>query len=60
MYLFYILQAVHLVRAIGTLLHCSVDEQKLLQETLEYRMSWFGIKPSLGKGQKSKYIPPPY
>lgn len=53
-------QAVHLIRAISVLLHFSPDEQKMLHDTLEYRMSWFGIRPALGSGQKSKYIPPPF
>ena len=33
-------------------------EETLLRETLEYKMSWFGSKPNLGKGQQSKTIPP--
>ncbi|OPL20959.1 hypothetical protein AM593_08465, partial [Mytilus galloprovincialis] len=53
-------EAVHLIRAISVLLHFSPDEQKMLHDTLEYRMSWFGIRPALGSGQKSKYIPPPF
>jgi len=42
------------------LLHFTQEEQRLIQETLEYRMSWFGVRPAFGSGQKSKYIPPPF
>ncbi|XP_042892075.1 golgin subfamily A member 1-like isoform X2 [Penaeus japonicus] len=51
-------EAVHLTRAVATLLHMTPDEETLLRETLEWKMSWFGSKPNLGKGQKSLTIPP--
>ena len=52
-------EAVHLVKAVAVLLDFTPDEQKLIKETLEYKMSWFGSKPRLGQGQYSKFIPPP-
>ncbi|XP_046558275.1 golgin subfamily A member 1-like isoform X4 [Haliotis rubra] len=52
--------AMKLVKAIAMLLHFSRDEQELIKQTLEYKMSWFGSRPSLGKGQTSKVIPPSY
>ncbi|ESP00895.1 hypothetical protein LOTGIDRAFT_140303 [Lottia gigantea] len=57
---FEIFQALQLVKAISVLLHFSVEEQKLVQQTLDWKMSWFGSKPSAGKGQLSKIIPPSY
>lgn len=51
-------EAKHLTRAVATLLHFSPDEEKLLRETLEWKMSWFGSRPSLGFGQTAKTIPP--
>ncbi|XP_066960293.1 golgin subfamily A member 1-like isoform X1 [Macrobrachium rosenbergii] len=51
-------EAVHLTRAVATLLHMTPEEEKLLRETLEWKMSWFGSKPNLGKGQDAKTIPP--
>lgn len=52
-------ESVHLVKAVAVLLDLSNDEQKLMKDTLEYKMSWFGTKPtSLGHGQYSKFIPP--
>lgn len=51
-------EAVHLTRAVATLLHMSSEEERLLRETLEWKMSWFGSKPNLGKGQGSLTIPP--
>ncbi|CAF0950945.1 unnamed protein product [Adineta ricciae] len=42
-------EAIHLIRAVSTLLNFSADEERLLRETLDYKMSWFGkvsrIKP---------------
>jgi len=35
-------EAIHLIRAVSTLLNLSVDEERLLRETLDYKMSWFG------------------
>ncbi|XP_031779255.1 golgin subfamily A member 1 isoform X2 [Nasonia vitripennis] len=51
-------EALHLTRAVATLLHFSPEEERLLQETLEWKMSWFGTKPNLGIGQTAKAIPP--
>ncbi|UJR37089.1 hypothetical protein I4U23_029793 [Adineta vaga] len=35
-------EAIHLIRAVSTLLNFSADEERLLRETLDYKMSWFG------------------
>ncbi|KAK4295881.1 hypothetical protein Pmani_031584 [Petrolisthes manimaculis] len=51
-------EAVHLTRAVATLLMMTAEEERLLRETLEWKMSWFGPKPNLGKGQKALTIPP--
>ncbi|KAK8734966.1 hypothetical protein OTU49_005751 [Cherax quadricarinatus] len=51
-------EAVHLTRAVATLLNMTTEEERLLRETLEWKMSWFGSKPNLGKGQTAKTIPP--
>ncbi|XP_049781739.1 golgin subfamily A member 1 isoform X2 [Schistocerca cancellata] len=51
-------EAQHLTRAVATLLHFTPEEERLLRETLEWKMSWFGTRPSLGYGQMSKTIPP--
>ncbi|KAB7499296.1 Golgin subfamily A member 1 [Armadillidium nasatum] len=51
-------EAVQLTRAVSTLLHMTPDEENLLRETLEWKMSWFGPKPNIGKGQLAKAIPP--
>ncbi len=54
------LQAVQLIRAVSVLLKFNRDEQQLVHETLEWKMSWFGTRPKLGKGQMAKIIPPSY
>jgi len=41
------LEAKHLIRAVSTLLFLSLEEEKLLADTLEYRRSWFGTKPDV-------------
>lgn len=51
-------QAQHLTRAVSTLLKLTQDEEKLLKETLEWKMSWFRSRPDLGTGQGAMYIPP--
>ncbi|XP_025831687.1 golgin subfamily A member 1-like [Agrilus planipennis] len=52
-------EAIHLIRAIATLLKFSPEEEKLIQDTLEWKMSWFGkSRPSIGNGQLAKAIPP--
>ncbi|XP_050389298.1 golgin subfamily A member 1 [Patella vulgata] len=53
-------EAIQLVKAISVLLHFSTEEQRLVQQTLDWKMSWFGAKPAAGKGQLSKIIPPSY
>lgn len=57
-YLLISFKALHLTRAVATLLHFSPEEERLLQETLEWKMSWFGTRPNLGFGQTAKAIPP--
>lgn len=37
------LEAKHLVKAVSTLLYLTNDEEKLIFDTLNWRMSWFGI-----------------
>ncbi|XP_073495911.1 golgin subfamily A member 1 isoform X2 [Phyllobates terribilis] len=39
-------EAFHLIKAVSVLLNFSVEEENLLKETLEYKMSWFGSKPA--------------
>jgi golgin subfamily A protein 1 len=50
-------EAQHLTKAIATLLKFTPDEEKLVNDTLEWKRSWFGSKPKLGSGQKAKAIP---
>ena len=50
-------EAQHLTRAISALLKFTTDEERLLQEHLEWKMSWFGARPKLGSGQFSLSIP---
>nr|XP_045615677.1 golgin subfamily A member 1-like isoform X2 [Procambarus clarkii] len=42
-------EAVHLTRAVATLLQMTTEEEKLLRETLEWKMSWFGSRPNLDR-----------
>ncbi|XP_059476920.1 golgin subfamily A member 1-like isoform X2 [Neocloeon triangulifer] len=51
-------EAQHLTKAVATLLHFTPEEERLLRETLDWKMSWFGSKPRLGNGQTAKNIPP--
>lgn len=51
-------EAQHLIRAVATLLKFSPEEEKLLQDTLDWKMSWFGTRPNLGIGQTARAIPP--
>ncbi|XP_069465540.1 golgin subfamily A member 1 isoform X2 [Ambystoma mexicanum] len=39
-------EAFHLIKAVSVLLNFSRDEENMLKETLEYKMSWFGSKPA--------------
>ncbi|XP_065076077.1 golgin subfamily A member 1 [Ochlerotatus camptorhynchus] len=43
-------EARQLVKAVATLLHLSYEEEKLLQDTLTWKMSWFGSR----RGQHSQ------
>ena len=56
--IFPLFQAKQLTRAVATLLYFTRDEEKLLREHLEWKMSWFGSKPDLGSGQFSLSIEP--
>lgn len=38
-------EARHLIRAVGTLLRLSKEEEKLLHDTISFKMSWFGTRP---------------
>lgn len=39
-------EAFHLIKAVSVLLNFSQEEESMLKETLEYKMSWFGSKPA--------------
>ncbi|XP_033974180.1 golgin subfamily A member 1 isoform X2 [Trematomus bernacchii] len=39
-------EAFQLIRAVSVLLNFSREEEDMLKQTLEYKMSWFGSKPS--------------
>uniref|UniRef100_A0A8B9KLP5 Golgin subfamily A member 1 n=1 Tax=Astyanax mexicanus TaxID=7994 RepID=A0A8B9KLP5_ASTMX len=39
-------EAYQLIRAVSVLLHFTREEEDMLKQTLEYKMSWFGSKPS--------------
>ncbi|XP_061391433.1 golgin subfamily A member 1 [Musca vetustissima] len=51
-------EARHLIRAVATLLKLTKEEEKLLHDTLNWKMSWFGSKPDHGRGQRAFSIPP--
>ncbi len=51
-------QAKHLTRAISALLRLTPDEERLLQQHLEWKTSWFGQKPKLGSGQFALSLDP--
>ena len=53
-----VLQAKNLTKAMAALLHFTRDEEKLFQEHLDWKMSWFGSKPKLGSGQFALSIDP--
>ncbi|KAM3825522.1 LOW QUALITY PROTEIN: golgin subfamily A member 1 [Vipera latastei] len=38
-------EALHLIKALSVLLSFSAEEENMVKETLEYKMSWFGSKP---------------
>ncbi|EFA04056.1 golgin subfamily A member 1 isoform X1 [Tribolium castaneum] len=50
-------EAQHLTKAIATLLKFTAEEEKLVNDTLEWKRSWFGSKPKLGNGQKARALP---
>ncbi|XP_064420381.1 golgin subfamily A member 1 isoform X2 [Latimeria chalumnae] len=39
-------EAFHLIKAVSVLLNFTREEENMLKETLEYKMSWFGSKPA--------------
>ncbi|XP_076849938.1 golgin subfamily A member 1 isoform X2 [Brachyhypopomus gauderio] len=39
-------EAYQLIRAVSVLLHFTREEEDMLKQTLEYKMSWFGSKPA--------------
>ncbi|KAJ8263334.1 hypothetical protein COCON_G00157910 [Conger conger] len=39
-------EAYHLIKAVSVLLNFTREEEEMLRETLDYKMSWFGSKPS--------------
>lgn len=39
-------EAFQLIKAVSVLLNFSQEEENMLKETLEYKMSWFGSKPA--------------
>ncbi|TTX22772.1 Golgin subfamily A member 1 [Bagarius yarrelli] len=39
-------EAYQLIRAVSVLLHFTHEEEDMLKQTLEYKMSWFGSKPT--------------
>lgn len=53
-------EAIQLIKAVSLLLRFTPDEQKLIRDTLEWKMSWFGGSqpPAVLRGQMSKIIPP--
>ncbi|XP_045204857.2 golgin subfamily A member 1-like isoform X2 [Mercenaria mercenaria] len=53
-------EALQLIKAVSLLLRFTPEEQKLIRDTLEWKMSWFGGSqpPAVLKGQTSKIVPP--
>ncbi|XP_050517432.1 golgin subfamily A member 1 [Diabrotica virgifera virgifera] len=45
-------EAQHLIKAISTLLKFTQDEEKLIQDTLDWKKSWFGSKPKYPASSK--------
>ena len=50
-------KAPHLAHTITVLLQFLANEEKLVQEHPECKISWFSSKPKLGSGQFSLCIP---
>ncbi|GJQ81087.1 hypothetical protein Trydic_g14260 [Trypoxylus dichotomus] len=50
-------EAQHLIRAVATLLKFSPEEEKLLHDTLEWKMSWFGTRPRAPNGPVNAHSP---
>ncbi|CAG0916009.1 unnamed protein product [Notodromas monacha] len=42
-------EALHMTKALATVLKLSMDEERLVRDTLEWRLSWFGPKPDVQK-----------
>uniref|UniRef100_A0A0B7ATM3 Golgin subfamily A member 1 n=1 Tax=Arion vulgaris TaxID=1028688 RepID=A0A0B7ATM3_9EUPU len=51
-------EAIQLIKAVSMLLNFTHQEQQLIKDTLEWKMSWFGHRPPTGKGQTSRVVPP--
>ncbi|XP_060551549.1 golgin subfamily A member 1-like [Ruditapes philippinarum] len=53
-------EAIQLIKAVSLLLRFTPEEQKLIRDTLQWKMSWFGGSqpPAVLKGQTNKIIPP--
>lgn len=47
-------EAQHLIKAISTLLKFTTEEEKLIQDTLDWKRSWFGSKPKYPLAAKSR------
>lgn len=56
----HIFQAIQLIKAVSLLLRFTPEEQKLIRDTLEWKMSWFGGSqpPAVIKGHSNKIVPP--
>ncbi|KAL4229904.1 GRIP domain [Mactra antiquata] len=53
-------EAIQLIKAVSLLLRFTPEEQKLIRDTLEWKMSWFGGSqpPAVIKGHSNKIVPP--
>uniref|UniRef100_A0A1Q3FL12 Putative omega-crystallin n=1 Tax=Culex tarsalis TaxID=7177 RepID=A0A1Q3FL12_CULTA len=51
-------EAKHLIKAVSALLKLSFEEEKLLQDTLTWKMSWFGSRPGQHTQNALSTIPP--
>lgn len=47
-------EAQHLIKAISTLLKFTAEEEKLIQDTFDWKKSWFGSKPKYPGAPKSR------
>ncbi|XP_006818909.1 golgin subfamily A member 1-like [Saccoglossus kowalevskii] len=48
-------EAMQLIKAVAVLLQFSRQEERLVKETIEWKMSWFGSKPTPAKPLKMQY-----